>query len=114
MEDLKSELIKNIKNYSSSAEKIYRDGDYTSACVLYCKCLFAGLDYLLLTKGYGIPKDHSERFRILERNYPILYSTLDKIFPIYQTTYSTSIDKETCDFVAKYVTNTIKRSGIPV
>ena len=114
MIDLKSELLKNIKTFVSSADKIYVDKDYTSSCVLYCKALFACLDYILLINGYGVPKDHSERFRSLEKHYPVLYSTLDKIFPIYQKTYSTSIDKDTCDFVSKYVKNIIERSKIPV
>ncbi len=113
MTDLKSELLKNIKNYINSADKIYKDGDYTSSAVLYCKCLFAVLDYLLLIGGQGVPKDHSERFRLLQKNYPVLYSTLDKIFPLYLKTYSLSLDKNSCDFVAGYVKNIIEKSKIP-
>ncbi len=112
MVELKDGLIRNVRNFFNSANKVYADGDYTSSCVLYCKCLFAVLDYVLLTSGYGVPKDHGERFRVLQRKFSTLYTTLDKIFPIYQKTYSTAIDKSVCDFVSNYVKRTITESGI--
>src|SRR3989338_7966226 len=100
---LKEEILGNVKVFLGSADKLYKDKDYTSSSVLYCKCLFAVLDYILLNSGLGTPKDHNERFRILQSRFPSLYIILDKIFPIYQKTYSTSVDKETCDFIVGYV-----------
>jgi len=111
---LENEILKNIRGYLKSANKIYSDSEYTAACVLYFKALFAVIDYELLKSGYGIPKDHSERFRLLERKFPILYKLLDKLFPIYQRTYSLSIDKPTCKTVKENVENLIEKLKIPV
>lgn len=114
MNDIKDEILKNLRNYMQSSDKLYKDSDYTSSCVLYFKAFFAALDYLLLINGFGIPKDHSERFRLLQRKFPVLYKLLDKFFPIYQRTYSLSIDKEECIIVRDNVKDIIKKCKIPL
>ena len=109
---LKDELLKNIKTILNSADLVYLNKDYTSATILYFKLIFSILDLIIL-KSKGItPKDHAERFRILEREYPDLYENLDKYFKIYRDTYSISIDKYTCDTIREYAKRIIKEQKI--
>lgn len=110
---LESNLLDVIKRFMNSAENISRT-DSNSACVLYFKALFACVDFILLSKGFGIPKDHEERFRLLERNIPALYTILDKLFPTYRRTYSIAVDKQTYEMVKSYVKRIIKEYAIPV
>ncbi|MBI2668277.1 hypothetical protein HYX14_00375 [Candidatus Woesearchaeota archaeon] len=105
---MEEELIKNIKIFLRSAELVYQTNDYTSAVILYFKTLFVALDLFLLKKIQIVPKDHSERFRLLEKSFPKEYSMLDKYFSIYRSTYSTTIEKETCEEIRKYVIYFIK------
>lgn len=100
---LKDDILKNIKNFMDSARLLYERKDYTSSCVLFFKALFAILDYVLLVSGKGIPKDHSERFRILQNYSNRLYVTLDKLYPIYRSSYSLPVSKEECEEVKKHV-----------
>jgi len=94
--------------FKRSADQIYSLKDYTSATILYFKTLFAIHDCILLEKiGYA-PKDHSERFRLLEKNYPEEYKILDKEFNTYRSTYSRIISKETCDRIKKIIENETK------
>jgi uncharacterized protein (UPF0332 family) len=107
-------LIKNIKIILDSANTIYNTRDYTSSTILYFKALFLILDYILLIKEGKTPKDHNERFRLLQTSFPELYDILDKIFPIYRTTYSLTIEKIKCDLVIKNVKQIIERYKIPI
>jgi len=111
---IKEELIKNIRSFFDSAELVYKTNDYTSSCILYFKVLFALYDYIILTSGYETPKDHTERFRTLETHFPILYKNLDKLYPLYRNTYSTSISKNDCDLVRNYVIRIIKEQKIQI
>lgn len=102
-------LIKNLKSFLNSAELVYASGDYTSATILYFKTLFTLLDLLIL-KGEGrIPKDHTERFRILQEKFPNLYLLLDRYYPVYRTTYSLTIDKQTCEEIRENVKKLIEK-----
>ncbi len=111
---LHKELMSNIKTVLKSADLVYENEDYTSATILYFKALFIVLDLIIL-KNMGItPKDHTERFRILENRFPSLYTIIDKYFKIYRATYSTSIDKETCEGIKKNVDKIIKEFKIEI
>ncbi|MBW2981325.1 hypothetical protein KY343_00465 [Candidatus Woesearchaeota archaeon] len=103
------ELTENIKKILSSAELVYSNKDFTSATILYFKAVFSVIDLILLKSEGKAPKDHTERFRVLEKSYPDLYEFLDKYFKIYRDTYSTTIDKETCDKVKENVKRIIER-----
>jgi len=105
-------LKENIKTFLNSAELVYNTQDFTSATILYFKALFTAIDLMILKSKGRIPKDHSERFRILEAFEPVLYSLLDKIYPTYRNTYTTTINKETCDKIKENVKRIIKEQKI--
>jgi len=111
---MEEDLLNNIKTFQKSADTIYKLKDFTSSTTLYFKVLFAVCDYLLLKIHGRTPKDHRERFSMMEVSFIELYIFLDKSFPIYQKTYSYIIDKETCDYVKKNVENIIKKQKIPI
>lgn len=109
-----NKLLKNIKTILDSAELVYSNKDFTSATILYFKAVFTILDLILLRSEGKAPKDHTERFRMLQDKYPKLYEFLDKYFGVYRNTYSISIDKETCDKVRENVKRIIKEHKIQV
>lgn len=111
---IEDELMKNIKIILKSADLVYSSKDYTSATILYFKTLFSILDFIILKSKGKTPKDHAERFRILQQDFPKLYESLDKYFKIYQNTYSISIDKETCEVIKNYVGKTIDEYKIKI
>lgn len=108
------ELIKNIKTLLKSARLVYDSRDYTSATILYFKCLFVISDYIILKKTGKSPKDHFERFRIAEKDFPELYLLLDKYFPVYRDTYSNTIEKEECAEIKENVERIIKEYKIQI
>lgn len=106
------ELAKNIGTLRN-LELVYETGDYTGAFILYFKALLAVCDYGLLKAGYGVPKDHSERFHALEKRFPDVYAQLDYLFRFYRQTYSTTVKKSVCDEAAKSVEVYSKKFKVP-
>ena len=98
--------------FKSSADTLYKKSDFTSAAILYFKTLFAIQDFLLLEEIGESPKDHSERFRKLEKYFPDLFRELDMEFSTYRDTYSKIIDADTCNRIKRIVENDIKQYGI--
>lgn len=101
-----------ILTFKRSADSLYVSRDYTSATILYFKTWFAIQDFILLEKIGQSPKDHNERFRLLEKEFPKTYSELDKEFPTYKDTYSKIIDKSTSDRIKKIVENELNNHSI--
>jgi len=103
---------KQILVFKKSADTLYESKDYTSATILYFKTLFAIQDFLLLREIGESPKDHSVRFRKLERHFPNLFKELDMEFSTYRDTYSKIIDKSNCNRIKKIVEDDIKKYEI--
>lgn len=101
-----------ILQFKKSADTLYMGKDYTSATILYFKTWFAIQDFILLEKIGQSPKDHGERFRLLEKNFPKAYTELDKEFSTYRDTYSKIIDKDTCERIRRIVEDDIKHHAI--
>ena len=106
------ELLENIKQFKKSAEIIYKTSDFTSSTILYFKCLFSILDLIILKKAGAIPKDHTERFRIIEKLNFSLYTILDKLYSTYRNAYTARIDKNKCDKVKENVERIIEEQRI--
>jgi len=107
-------LLKNVRMFLTSANLVYDQKDYTSSAILYFKCLFVLLDYIILKDLGKTPKDHTERFRILQKDYPEFYVVLDKLFSVYRNTYSLTISKIDCDKVKEDVQKIIKEYKIQI
>jgi len=98
--------------FKNSADTLYLKKDYTSALILYFKTWFAIQDLILLQKIGESPKDHNERFRMLKKEFPITYLSLDKEFSTYRDTYSKIMSVEDCLRVKKIVENEIRNSNV--
>ncbi len=90
LEDLKQTFLEEYE----SAKVLFELNKLKSATILLSKAIFALCDYLILKKYSKLPKNHSERFRILELKEPIIYSEIDSMWNKYRDTYSkkTKID----------------------
>ncbi len=109
---MKENLKNNISTFLNSAQLVYKTGDFTSATILFFKTAFVAIDYIIYLKKGFTPKDHTERFRIAEKEFPEVYEFLDRYFPIYRDTYSLKIEKSKCDEVKKNVESIIKKYKI--
>lgn len=89
-----NELKNTFLELYGSAELLIKQNRYKSAVILFSKALFALLDYNIFLKYNKVPKNHSDRFRILESRQPVLYGIVDNVWKEYTDTYSKPTDKE--------------------
>jgi len=99
------ELLQTFIEEYKGAEDETAKGRYKNSAILFSKALFAICDILIKNKLNKLPKNHSERFRILEDYFKGIYIIVDEIFDKYTDSYSKPILKETCEAIK----NGIKR-----
>jgi hypothetical protein len=109
MEELKKTFIEEYEGALEQFEK----GRFKNATILYSKALFALCDLLIYSKLSKLPKNHTERFRILEDYFPETYSIVDRIFSHYTDAYSKPILKETCVQIKNGIKKIAGTKGIP-
>jgi hypothetical protein len=90
LEELESTFLEEY----DSATLLERSAKHKSATILLSKAVFALVDYILFRKYKVLPKNHAERFRILERREPELYSLLDTLWNGYTNTYHKPVAEE--------------------
>ena len=93
------ELINTfLEEYQGAKDELSKER-HKNAAILFSKALFAVCDILIQNKLNKLPKNHSERFRILEGYFKEIYEIVDDIFDKYTDSYSKPILKETCEAV---------------
>jgi hypothetical protein len=103
MEEKEPILIKNILEFYRNAIQTESNGDFNSSVTLFFKALAVLGDLYILRNEGKIPHNHTERFRILEEKYPLIYEILDKDFLFYQNSYRIQLNKENCEVIRKDV-----------
>ena len=94
MNNKKEILEKNAKEYFYSGEDNLKNDRYNSSVVLFFKALISLVDIYILDKMGITPSSHTNRFKIIQENFPEVYNLVDKDFPFYQDIYSQSMNKE--------------------
>ena len=102
------ELKENIEEFKSSAIIAEEKGNYNVSATLFFKALAVLSDLYIFKKQGKIPSSHSERFRILETEYPEIYLILDKDFPFYQQSYRMKLTKEISEVLKEDVNKLIE------
>jgi len=90
-------LESNAFEYYKNGLGAEKRGEYNTSVTLFFKAMASLRDLnILIDKGF-FPANHSDRFRILQREYPDLYLKIDNDFTIYQTSYRLKLDKNTSE-----------------
>lgn len=101
-----------VEEYIGALEQLEKDR-YKNATILLSKSLFALCDLIIYLKLKKLPKNHSERFRILEEYFPDIYSVADDIFSHYTDAYSKPVLKETCEKIKNGIKKIIGDKELP-
>lgn len=107
------DLLNNVKEFIKKARESENDS-FNVAVTLYFKAIAVLIDLFVLKKEGFIPSNHTERFRLLEKKYSLLYTILDKDFPIYQNSYRISIKKEFVEVLKNDFKKVVEFTGIKV
>jgi len=103
MADSREILEENIREFIKQGKDSKKEKAYNSAVTLYFKALAVLADLYIYNKTKVIPSNHTQRFRILEEDYPEIYNILDTDFPVYQDSYKLKLSKEHAEVLEKHV-----------
>ncbi|MDP3765587.1 MAG: hypothetical protein Q8R04_03675 [Nanoarchaeota archaeon] len=107
------ELVQTfLEEYEGAREELSK-GRYKNSTILLSKALFAICDILIQNKLNKLPKNHSERFRILEIYFKEVYEIVDEIFDKYTDSYSKPVLKETCEAIKNGIKKINEIAGLP-
>jgi hypothetical protein len=109
MEELESTFL---EEYAGAAEQLEKER-YKNAVILFSKSLFALSDILIYQRLKKLPKNHNERFRILEEFFPEVYEQVDALFTQYTDAYSKPIIKESCEAIKNGIKHIIATNEVP-
>jgi len=101
-----------IEEYSGAVDELAKNR-FKNSAILFSKSLFALGDLLLYNKLSKLPKNHSERFRLLEEYLPSIYSVIDEIFEHYTDAYTKAMTKETSIEIKNAIKKIIKNNEVP-
>lgn len=106
-----------LEEYEGGMEQLEKER-YKNAVILLSKSIFALCDIVIYLKLNKLPKNHNERFRILEEYFKDVYSIVDDsivddVFSHYTDAYSKPILKETCDKIKNAIQQIAENKGLP-
>ena len=107
MDDQLQELESTFLEEYESAQLLLRHQKTKSAIILLSKSLFSLLDYLIFDKYHKLPKNHTERFRVLEEREPKLYILVDEVWKSYRDSYSKPAAEKSLHVLQKAITEVI-------
>ncbi len=81
---------------------------YKNSVILLSKAMFALCDIKILTDVKRLPKNHGERFRILEDSFPEIYSIVDNIWSHYVDAYSKPSLQKSCEDIKNAIKEIIR------
>lgn len=106
---MEEEIIRrNFNEYVEIAEYSLNKKKFNSAVTLYYKALVELCDLELLKKIKRVGANHTERFQLLERASPELYSISSKMFKFYRDLYNKQISETIAKLVKENVENAKK------
>ena len=107
------ELIKSfVEEYEGADEQLEKER-FKNATILFSKAIFVLCDILIHSKLKKLPKNHTERFRILETFFPNVYSIVDEVFIDYTDAYSKPILRETCEKIKNGIQQIVRNNELP-
>jgi len=97
-----------IKEFIISGKMAEDKGLFISATDNYFKALVIAVDIQLYSTLSLVPKSHTERFRILEKENQELYNLIDKLFSIYRKSYRSIITKDELEKIKNGLKKTLE------
>ena len=107
------ELVQTFLEEYNGAKDELGKGRYKNSAILFSKALFAACDIIIKDKLVKLPKNHTERFRILEQYFKDVYGIVDEIFDKYTDSYSKPILKDTCEAIKHGIKKIGEISDLP-
>ena len=96
------DLLKNVKEFLESGRENLSKNRFNAAVSDFFKAIVILCDYLIYKEIRVIPKNHNERFLLLERYFKDIYKKVSEFFRTYTKSYNLRLEKEKADELGRY------------
>ena len=96
------DLLKNIEDFLESGEDNLKKQRFNVAVSDFFKAIAILCDYLIYKEIKIIPKNHNERFSILEKYFKDIYKKVAELFQIYTKSYNSRLTQQEVEILKKY------------
>ncbi len=88
------EIMQNALEFLASAEDNLKKRRWNAASPDFFKAASNFCDYLIYREIRLFPKNHNERFQLLEKYFPEIYKKILDLFKKYRKSYNLRLKKE--------------------
>jgi len=106
------QLKENAKEFWSEAQGSFDKGKWNAAATLFYKTLTCMADFMIYERSNELPKNHTERFKILELNFDYAYRICSNLFSTYIKTYDLKVTKPEAEKIKEGVLQIVKHYKI--
>lgn len=99
MEDLK----KNAEEFEASGEDNLKKARWNVAVADFFRAISNNCDYIIYKQIKIIPKNHNERFNLLEKYFPKIYPKIRDLFSKYRESYNLRLSEKDAKEVKTYL-----------
>ncbi len=96
------ELLTNADEFIESGEEDLAKKRYNVAIANFFRAISNICDYLIYKDTKIIPKNHNERFQLLQKYFLEIYQEVYKLFKIYRESYNLRMKKEDAEKIKAY------------
>ncbi|MBI2630002.1 hypothetical protein HYW76_02785 [Candidatus Pacearchaeota archaeon] len=82
------ELLKNAQEFLESGEDNIKKQRFSPAVSDFFKAIVIFCDYLIYKEIKIIPKNHADRFSLLEKYFSEIYIKISELFKLYTQSYN--------------------------
>jgi len=102
------ELLENANEFLESGRENFNKKRYNVSASDYFKSIVIFCDYLIYNEIKRLPKNHSDRFNLLNLYFKKEYEIVSSLFKKYVKSYNLKMNREDCIELGEYA-NEIKR-----
>ncbi|MBI2452024.1 hypothetical protein HYV50_03015 [Candidatus Pacearchaeota archaeon] len=96
------ELLKNAEEFLLSGEENIKKERFNVAVSDFFKAIVILCDYFIYNEIKIIPKNHSERFSLLQKYFIEIYNKVSGFFQLYTKSYNLRLKKEDAEKLKSY------------
>jgi len=97
-----NELLKNIEEFLQSGEDNLKKERFNAAVSDFFKAIVILRDFMIYKEIKILPKNHKERFSLLEKYFDKIYENVSALFKIYIESYNLRLGKEDANKIKSY------------
>jgi len=88
------ELLKNVNEFLESEEDNLNKKRFNAAVSDFFKAIVILCDYLIYREIKIMPKNHNQRFSLLERYFKKIYEKVSELFETYTKSYNLRLEEK--------------------